>query len=114
MTIVKKVWFKVAATLSIVMAVCFITSAYTNKNASPVKTETKRLTTWYFTGDNINQANDADFYTTEDPQLGCGSASDVPCELVVDAANQTELAQFMQGKSGEEIRDDYAASLRAQ
>ncbi len=102
--------------IPVVLAViAFAASAFTAQKKTADHTTVKANTVWYFTGDNINEADQATHWSQTDPQLGCGSGVDLPCQMTVaDAPDQTSLQNFLIGKSDVAIREIYADSKRAE
>lgn len=99
------------ASLAIVAAAA---SAFTLLRA-PATAAKQVDTVWYFTGDNINEADEAAHWSTTNPNLGCGSGADLPCQMTVsNAPNEEALQTFLTGKDVEDIRDEYASSRRAE
>lgn len=101
----------VAIALVAITLVSFAFKAASNK--APVKLDP---VSWYFIGEELSDATTAlDNWTTEDPELGCGLGTAVPCELIVEGATDVEdLQEFLNGKTATQIRDTYAISKRAE
>ncbi|TCR14374.1 hypothetical protein EDF67_101478 [Sphingobacterium sp. JUb78] len=78
-----------------------------------IETEEPKLsTTWYFQGSSLAEAEDASNYS-QTPHPNCNVGSELPCELPVEnAPDEESLQTFLDGKSGSDIRDIYAASKR--
>lgn len=100
----------VAAVFGIVLMVAIV-GFYGFANAKK-EAKTQEPDTWYFNGSDINQATTATNWS-QTPNPNCGSGDALPCELnVTNAPNQAALQTFLNGKTGVQIRDDYASSTR--
>lgn len=106
--------------LSAVVAIALVAVtlvSFAVKSASNHVTAKLDPVSWYFIGDELSDATtaSAENWTTEDPELGCGLGTAVPCELIVEGATDLdELQLFLNGKTATQIRDTYASSKRAE
>lgn len=117
MATIKNNWFIASITaILLLFGVFFVVNAM-DKEVIMSQDNTVVETTWYFIGDNLSDATTAspENWTTVDPELGCGTGSDLPCAMTVEnAGDYSSLQQFLNGKTAVDIRDIHADSKRAE
>ncbi len=98
------------ATLFALFVGAFFVFKAMNKTSKPIVTKTTNI--WYFQGSTLAEAEDASNYS-QTPHPSCNMGSALPCEVPVDnAPDQSSLQTFLDGKTGADIRDNYATSKR--
>ncbi|HEK19367.1 MAG: hypothetical protein C0191_00390 [Mucilaginibacter sp.] len=84
------------------------------KKIKAVAEKKKANTVWYFVGNSLSDDITASNWQTNDPGLGCGSGTALPCQMTVaNASTPAQLQTFLNGKSDTAIRDTYADSKRS-
>lgn len=98
------------ATLFVLFVGAFFVVKAMNKADKP--SFSKAANIWYFQGSTLIEAEDATNYS-QTPHPSCNMGSELPCEVPVDnAPDQSSLQNFLDGKTGADIRDNYATSKR--
>lgn len=109
MSTLKNTRLLVATLFALFVGAFFVVKAM-NKADKP--SVSKATNIWYFQGSSLAEAQDAENYS-QTPHPSCNMGTALPCEVPVDnAPDQSSLQNFLDGKTGAEIRDNYATSKR--
>ncbi|WP_028298200.1 hypothetical protein [Olivibacter sitiensis] len=75
-----------------------------NKEKQEVKTEAKVATLWHYVGDaNPGVFSDATNWALGGGSATCGPTGDLPCEITVNATDESQLTTYLSGMSNSQI-----------
>ncbi|MDT3401256.1 hypothetical protein [Mucilaginibacter terrae] len=96
----------------VAVAIAVLASSFTVLTKTQKTKSNRVVRTWYFDSNALADANEASAWTLEEPDGHSCDGDALPCTMDVDADDETELGNFLNGKSDEDIRDIYADTQR--
>jgi|GEM_PF-5249329 len=94
---------KAALSVAALLMVITVSYAFVSKKTQAPEPKAKAVTVWYFVG-NAAQEQDASYWTTTNPNNpDCGSGTDLPCDISVDASTSSQLQTFLSAHSDAQI-----------